>query len=72
MSTKKRCRCKKMVPDAAKSESQAQIQAPGVSQWPGMLARGGGEGKTNIKEGKPHMDFVFGPPWREDYRREVN
>ena len=22
--------------------------------------------------GKSHIDSVFGPPWREDYRREVN
>ena len=25
-----------------------------------------------MKGGKPRIDSVFGPPWREDYRREEN
>ena len=24
-----------------------------------------------MEGGKPRIDSVFGPPWREDYRREV-
>ena len=32
-----------------------------------MSCTGGGRGGE-----KPYIDSVFGPPWREDYRREVN
>ena len=32
----------------------------------------GGGGETYMEGGKPRIDSVFGPPWREDYRREEN
>ena len=70
MSTKKHCRQEETLPEAPKSESEAQIQAPGGPQWPKRLVRG--SGKSNIYPGNPYIDSVFGPPWREDYRREVN
>ena len=74
MSTKKRCRREETLPEAPKSESEAQIQAPGGPQWPKRLARGGGktQGKPNICPTNPYIALVFGPPWREDYRREVS
>ena len=31
-----------------------------------------GGGETYMEGGKPRIDSVFGPPWREDYRREEN
>ena len=62
MGTKKRCRHEKMVSEASTSDSEAQIEEtrqPPSS--PAGLYGEGGIGKI----------CVFGPPWREDYRREV-
>ena len=74
MSTKKHCRREETHPEAPKSESEAQIQAPGGPQWPKRLARGGGKtlDLPHIYPTNPYIAPVFGPPWREDYRREVN